>query len=284
MNHNQFALPHQMTAIARLGSHSERVRAIFENIEWERTFIPSPYGEAERLSLASYGVGYNPDSRLRMRYYERRTRAAADAANGARVLDVGCAFGTQCLLLATAGAAHVDGVDICAPYIAIAKKRLALWGADNVSCSARSVFDCDASEPYDLIFVMETLHHIVPFEDFFARVRVLLKPGGKLIISEPNGGNPFIHGRATRKGWNSGRKITTGGYVQTDEMYMPDAVVVRGLKDSGFEVNRVERYRVFPGGGTGMMDKLLAYAEPIVERLLPLKLLGVGYTVIAQRD
>lgn len=96
-----------------------------------------------------------------------------------RVLDIGCGVGGLDQVLVSLGAAHVTAVDVVAPMIALARRRIA---------DPRIVFEviqpeqplpfADAS--FDVVFTKDAWLHVVDKSALLRDVHRVLKPGGKL--------------------------------------------------------------------------------------------------------
>ncbi len=171
-----------------------RFLQIFEQDLMSRS---APHPDVPRDDVARYYRHFykNPRSRaMRIFQYRRRLEnglPAVDPRHGRRILDAGCGVGTSSLLFAALGATVV-GVDSSQAYIGAAKSRIAryeewLERELDVSFLEGSVLRLD--EPvasFDAIWVMEAISHIYPPEEFLHLAGTLLKPGGKLVVSDAN--------------------------------------------------------------------------------------------------
>ncbi|RYC33791.1 class I SAM-dependent methyltransferase [Lichenibacterium minor] len=124
--------------------------------------------------------------------------AAAGVRQGDRVLDVGCGCGDTVLALAEAvgplGA--VTGVDISAPMLAVAGRRIA-----GRALPQAAVLKADAAtEPFspgtfDLAFSRFGVMFFDAPSEAFVNIRRALAPGGRLFFAcwRPFSGNPWFH-------------------------------------------------------------------------------------------
>jgi SAM-dependent methyltransferase len=110
-----------------------------------------------------------------------------------RYLEIGCGTGNNLLLLSTLGvpAEQLEGNDIFAPYMAVARKRF----PDAVTLREGDFLDLDyADESYDCIVLSTVLSSILD-PDFRARVvtkaHQLLRPGGIVLLYDFIFNNPW---------------------------------------------------------------------------------------------
>lgn len=108
-----------------------------------------------------------------------------------RILDAGSGLGTQSILFALLGAG-VHGVDLRQDRVVIAEKRARYWEEKlnaklDLSFACESVFSLPEKETYDFIWVCQAISHIDPAEEFLGLTCRLLKPGGRVVIYDPNG-------------------------------------------------------------------------------------------------
>jgi 2-polyprenyl-6-hydroxyphenyl methylase/3-demethylubiquinone-9 3-methyltransferase len=100
-----------------------------------------------------------------------------------KVFDAGCGNGALLLQLKRAGY-FVGGCDASDTGIAFARRTL----GDDVPLRALSVYDDLASafgSDWDVVVATEVIEHLYAPRDFLKRARVLLRPGGTLILSTP---------------------------------------------------------------------------------------------------
>lgn len=102
-----------------------------------------------------------------------------------RVLDIGCGTGTQALSVARRCPAEITATDIHAPFLKILKHNAALEGLNDridtrVADMAELPFD---AESFDLLWAEGSIF-IIGFRRGLDLWRRLLKPGGKLVVSE----------------------------------------------------------------------------------------------------
>jgi phosphoethanolamine N-methyltransferase len=99
------------------------------------------------------------------------------------VLDVGCGLGGLDQVLLSLGAAHVTAVDIAAPLIALARRRIANTPeADRI---AFEIVEPEAPLPFadasfDVVFTKDAWLHVVDKPALLREVHRVLKPGGRL--------------------------------------------------------------------------------------------------------
>ena len=112
-----------------------------------------------------------------------RYEFAAGFAKGKRVLDIACGSGYGSYLIASSGAAFVQGVDISKEAIDSARRRFI---SDNLNYEQCDLLDFASSRPFDLIISFETIEHIHDFQRAIATYANLLADDGLLLISSPN--------------------------------------------------------------------------------------------------
>jgi ubiquinone/menaquinone biosynthesis C-methylase UbiE len=111
-------------------------------------------------------------------------QALAEHPGGARLLDIGCGTG---LFLREVKRNHprlaVTGLDLSAPYLDVARRRLADWsGVDLIEAGAEAIPAGDAT--YDIVTCVYLMHELPPAarRKVAAEIARVLRPGGVLIL------------------------------------------------------------------------------------------------------
>jgi SAM-dependent methyltransferase len=109
----------------------------------------------------------------------------------AKVLDIGCGYGTTALFLAMNGIpVHGTTLEF---YIEEIDSRKQFWkqygNVDLFTVSYENLFDTPPKDQYDFIIIQDTLHHLEPINDALAIIKNTLKPSGQLVVIEENGDN-----------------------------------------------------------------------------------------------
>jgi SAM-dependent methyltransferase len=122
---------------------------------------------------------------------------------GKKIWDVGCGYGTTAIF-ATLSGQKVLGSTLEFYYDHI-QRRLEYWSRygdlSGLHIAYENLFDRPVEkQSVDVVLVQDTLHHLEPIYPACRILRESLKPGGRLIVSEENGNNPFIRAKnfATR--------------------------------------------------------------------------------------
>jgi 2-polyprenyl-3-methyl-5-hydroxy-6-metoxy-1,4-benzoquinol methylase len=108
------------------------------------------------------------------------------------VLEIGCGMGIMANMMANKTKAKIMGVDLCQPFIEVARKNF------NKANLSFQVMDFNKVEDFihqkfDYIVGNGILHHLYyNLDSALSNIRRLLKPGGKMIFLEPNIYNPYV--------------------------------------------------------------------------------------------
>lgn len=107
-----------------------------------------------------------------------------------KVLDIGSGCGTESLFFSMKGC-DVKGIDLDHARTEVAKKRKEILERklnEKLNCDFKiqSIFNLKQKKFFDVIWIMETFHHIEPRDKFVKILPFLLKDDGYLIISESN--------------------------------------------------------------------------------------------------
>jgi 2-polyprenyl-6-hydroxyphenyl methylase/3-demethylubiquinone-9 3-methyltransferase len=116
---------------------------------------------------------------------ERMLGQYCPAFPGERVLDVGCGSGVISGFLARSGA-RTSGIDANPTAIDFARRT---YVAENLDFQLGHVEDLDFPPgSVDRVYCLEVVEHLFEAQavDLFARLRVLVRPGGTLCVTTPN--------------------------------------------------------------------------------------------------
>mgnify|MGYP001560334152 FL=1 len=113
---------------------------------------------------------------------------------GVEVLDAGCGVGYGSNLIGMV-AGGIVGVDISEDAIMEARARFS--HPTFVCCPLESYREQDFGRAFDTIVAFEFLEHVEDMSLVLGELRLLLREGGKLLLSLPlyQGHNPYHHGR-----------------------------------------------------------------------------------------
>ncbi|HEX8907386.1 MAG TPA: methyltransferase domain-containing protein, partial [Longimicrobiaceae bacterium] len=132
------------------------------------------YGEA-----TSRGYSYAYDNRRR-----QTLRLLTEVlAPGARVLDVAAAQGNFSIALAELGY-EVTWNDLRAELEGYVRLKLE---RGSVSFAPGNAFELSFPEPFDAVLATEVIEHVAHPDEFLARVAALVRPGGFVVLTTPNG-------------------------------------------------------------------------------------------------
>ncbi len=99
------------------------------------------------------------------------------------ILDVGCAQGTLALLLAERGH-RVTAVDLRPDFLTYAQSR---HTHGEVRFMQANALEESVPGQYDLIYANQLVEHLVYPQRLLDRLRINLRPGGRIVVTTPNG-------------------------------------------------------------------------------------------------
>ncbi len=99
------------------------------------------------------------------------------------ILDVGCAQGTLALLLAESGH-KVCAVDLRSEFLQYATSR---YEKGDIEFVEGNILDIHLPRLFDLIYANQIIEHIVYPTELITKLKRLLKPQGRLVVTTPNG-------------------------------------------------------------------------------------------------
>jgi 2-polyprenyl-3-methyl-5-hydroxy-6-metoxy-1,4-benzoquinol methylase len=267
------------------GQEKERLQGYYNNL-FDR--------QGRMMPVGSHGYGQRLYPALAEMIGEERTF---------RILDDGSGYGTESILFALMGHA-VTGVELVEERTELAQSRLSFFASccdfplqiEFINAHIFRFFE--KSPPFDIIWAMEAVSHIFPQEDFFKFAWNKLKPGGKLIISDPNRLNPLAWLRAARirgsfrhkphQRFSDPETRTATDYGQ--EQILTLRTVHKKLEQAGFRLKRQDISGFM--GSTFLPNTLLR--QPLAAELLHLwqnicrslpgiRRLGSIYTIVAEK-
>ncbi len=100
------------------------------------------------------------------------------------VLDLGCNTGYGSRII-KASMARVTGVDVSPEAIDIARKKYSPCGIEFLCLDGRGLPFADRS--FDIVTSFKVIEHITDHAQFFAEIRRVVRPGGRVIFTTPNG-------------------------------------------------------------------------------------------------
>ncbi len=176
-----------------------------------------------------------------------------DLQAGMSLCELGCGSGWMTRFAARQGV-HAEGYDISPEMIEIARE-LAEQEALDVRFEAADMEELDLHRRFDACLLYDALHHTPRADLVFATARRTLKPGGRLLLAEPNWKHRFQGQEAA------------GEYGTTELGYTPRRLK-HLLREQGFtDIRRFHntRKRLFSNAPRDVAAHL---AEPFVYRLL----------------
>jgi ubiquinone/menaquinone biosynthesis C-methylase UbiE len=133
------------------------------------------------------------------------------------ILDAGCGPGTSGIILAEMGAT-VIGVDISSEAVGVAKERARRKAVDFSPVLGDLESLGARNQSFDVCFCGWVLHHLPEIRPALSEVTRVLKPGGRILIVEPNESNlavrlsRLVEGLAqrwiSRAGWDTPNRST----------------------------------------------------------------------------
>ncbi len=173
---------------------------------------------------------------------------------GSIILDAACGLGTESLCASFCGAS-VLGVDLNKDFIKTAIKRKLIYEKIfekplNVIFENKNIFNLEYRNHFDIIWCMEAISHIYPTEKFLKVAHSVLKPGGKILISDPNAANLIIQLKLIKEvGLKRGRvkridPQTNKEIEESCEKILVPSKLKKMMKENGFVIEKIN-YSIF---------------------------------------
>ena len=171
-----------------------------------------------------YARGFDDPARDAWQMPSRVIEALALPA-GAKVADIGAGTGYFSTRLAKAAARPtVFAVDLEPAMVGYLTKRAVTEGLANLRAVQASATSPNLPEPVDVVLVVDTFHHIGERATYFAGLRKLLRPGGRVAIidfrKDAPGDGPPAHFRFTPEQISA--EMAAAGYaLDTGHDFLP---------------------------------------------------------------
>lgn len=185
--------------------------------------------QAESFDRRHLGSRANRCHRAKLLRIRRHLRVAP----GCRVLEVGVGTGLHGRWLLDLCAVDYVGLDLSPAMLATARLRLGLH-VPLVESAAEELPFSDAS--FDAAYCSGTLHHVADRARAVREMSRVVRPGGRVVISEPNPWNP----------WNALAWATRR--VERGQLYMRPPVLRSYLRRAEIRVDAVELFNFTPPG------------------------------------
>jgi cyclopropane-fatty-acyl-phospholipid synthase len=158
------------------------------------------------------------------------TCARADIADGQRILELGCGWGSLTLWMAERlPRARITAVSNSASQRAFIEAELARRGLANVRVVTADMNDFALHDPYDRIVSVEMLEHMRNWPRLFARIHDWLVPGGRFFMHVfCHRAMPYAFEPRNDDDWMS-RHFFSGGMMPSDELPLRVAPPLRFL-------------------------------------------------------
>jgi demethylmenaquinone methyltransferase/2-methoxy-6-polyprenyl-1,4-benzoquinol methylase len=199
-------------------------------------------GIAGRYDLLNHLLSGNVDKRWR-RQVARSLQPSL--VEGARVLDVACGTGDLSLVLASAGAGRVVGLDFCRPMLEIARGKAAAGSRAVPFVEGDAMRLPFADETFDVVTIAFGLRNLAGVFEGLKELRRILRPGGRVAVLEFS--SPVVPGfRALFRFYFTRVLPRIGGLVSGSRgayEYLPDSVsrfpdqkrLAEMMREAGFE-------------------------------------------------
>lgn len=106
------------------------------------------------------------------------------AQPGAKILDIAAAQGNFCLSLAELGY-DVTWNDLRSELADYVKSK---WEFGQIHYQPGNAFELNIQDYFDVVLIAEVIEHVAHPDEFLGKVAQMVKPGGYIVLTTPNGG------------------------------------------------------------------------------------------------
>ena len=171
---------------------------------------------------------------------------------GARVLDVGCGFGWQAMMIALLGGNDVVANDIRESMTHVVGERARAFEETLASAGAAvtpllgDICELDVEpESFDAIFCNQTVEHIHDLPAFFAAAHRALRPGGRMVVANDNNALNPAQFEEVSKMW---------ALRDRSQAYIDRLKRERPIENAGIEPYAVTRERIIRSANPGLPE------------------------------
>jgi len=230
------APPEECRPVGRLHSRARDATVISHHYDVGNAFYRLVLGPSMTYSCARFvEAGTTLEEAQSAKHELVCRKLGLDTVPGARLLDVGCGWGTMAMHAARVHGARVVGVALSREQVDEATRRVSEAGLDGqVEIRLQDYRDL-RGERFDAISSIGMFEHVGTerMALYFETLHELLTPTGRLLN----------HAISTPGGSRLGRRSFVGRYVFPDGELVDVSEVVRAMQRAGFEVRDVESLR-----------------------------------------
>ncbi|MBT1075039.1 class I SAM-dependent methyltransferase [Geobacter grbiciae] len=212
--------------------------------------IPVP--SAEYSEVAEYFENYLLKEKLFRAFSRKLLDFVLSVVQNGRLLEVGCSVGFFLEEAKRAGFS-VNGVELNEKAATLSKGK----DFDVRNCMLREAGF--PSHEFDVVVMSHVLEHIQDLREFLADIKVLLRPGGKVIVSQPTPDG--IVPKMQKKKWY--------GWVPNEHVWhFTPKTLSLVFAENGFDVVKVERnsmyYSLWPSSPRAVLVALVARTAAVL--------------------